>query len=154
MLVRLKGIYRDEGGQILPIFAVMLVVLLGISALVIDGGRMYQLKNETYNIAEASALATEGYLGSDTEETVVRDVAMKYALSNGAKEEEVTITFDYTANGDKLLDSVTVKVSKENSMIFGNLISDADGKISGQYTVPGESDNLTKVPDMQASFAE
>jgi hypothetical protein len=53
----LPRLCRDQSGQILPMVAVMLVVLLGMTGLVLDLGRVYLSLRELQSSADASALA-------------------------------------------------------------------------------------------------
>ena len=48
---------RDDSGAILVLFALMLVVMLGFSALVIDLGMARSKKRQIQNTADSSALA-------------------------------------------------------------------------------------------------
>ena len=57
MVRKIKQIVRDESGQALPLFALMLVALLGFMALSVDVGRLYYQKNELQNVADLVALA-------------------------------------------------------------------------------------------------
>ena len=48
---------RHEGGQILPMTALMMVVLCGFAALVIDIGRVWIAQRQLQNAVDATALA-------------------------------------------------------------------------------------------------
>ncbi len=51
------GLYRDESGQMLPVIAVMMIVLLGFTGLVLDVGHAYICHRELQFSADAAALA-------------------------------------------------------------------------------------------------
>ena len=46
---------RTQGGQILPLFAIFLIVLFGMSAMVIDGGFMLESKSDLQTVAQHAA---------------------------------------------------------------------------------------------------
>ena len=48
---------RHEGGQVLPLTALMMVVLIGFAALVVDVGRVYLAQRQLQNAVDASALS-------------------------------------------------------------------------------------------------
>lgn len=54
---KLKSIIKSEDGQALPLFALLLVLLLGFLTFSIDIGRLYYQKNDLQNIADTAALA-------------------------------------------------------------------------------------------------
>ena len=53
----LRGLYRDESGQMLPTIAVMMIALLGMAGLAVDVGHVYMCLRELQASADASALA-------------------------------------------------------------------------------------------------
>ena len=55
---------RNQAGVSAVIIAICLTMLIGFTALAVDVGYMYVTKNELQNVADASALAGAGYLGS------------------------------------------------------------------------------------------
>jgi len=55
---------RNQAGVSAVIVAICLTMLIGFTALAVDVGYMYVTKNELQNVADASALAGAGYLGS------------------------------------------------------------------------------------------
>ena len=59
----------DEGGQVLPWVAVVLVVVLGVSGLVIDVGRAMVVQRQLQNSADAAALAAAESLTNGTYST-------------------------------------------------------------------------------------
>jgi hypothetical protein len=99
-----------EKGQNLIIFAVVMVVLVGLTALVIDGGFAYTKRREAQNAADAGALAGANALCAGNV-----DQAIPQALDNGAT--------DATANlGTK---SITVTTTiPQQTFLAGILGSD------------------------------
>ncbi len=54
--------YRDQSGQALPIIGFMLIILMGMTGLVLDIGRLYYSYNELQSSTNAAALAGAGTL--------------------------------------------------------------------------------------------
>ena len=91
---------RDESGQVFALFAVALVVLLGMTALVIDLGYAYYVKRSLQ--ASADAAATAGALElPDAGAAVSR--AQQYGGSEGGKNERGNIPAVTTAVSTKCL---------------------------------------------------
>ena len=51
--------FRDERGVVAPLVAVMLIGLLGIAALVIDGGVLFAARRDLQGLADGAARAGE-----------------------------------------------------------------------------------------------
>jgi hypothetical protein len=65
----LQTILKDERGQMLPLIATMLVVLLGMTGLVIDAGRAYVGYRQLQMATDAAALAATQYMPDTTTAT-------------------------------------------------------------------------------------
>jgi Putative Flp pilus-assembly TadE/G-like/von Willebrand factor type A domain len=74
--------HNDESGQVFVFLAVMLIVLLGCAALVVDVGRAYLAKRHLQ--ASADAAATAGALELP-DPIAAHDYAMNYSGQDGAK---------------------------------------------------------------------
>jgi Flp pilus assembly protein TadG len=74
-----RGLVRDQGGNITMLFAIMLGVLFAFSALAVDGGNLYVLKSKLQRTADAAALAAASQLPNETD---ARAEALEYALKN------------------------------------------------------------------------
>ncbi len=70
----------DERGQALVLFVIMLILLLGTAALVIDGGVFRRSAQEQRNALDAGALAGAGNLPGNP--TKAASDALKFALAN------------------------------------------------------------------------
>lgn len=62
----------SEKGQIVVVFIVALVVLLGLTALAIDGGMVYSDRRQVQSVADAAALAGGGEAARQLEEGNIR----------------------------------------------------------------------------------
>ena len=71
---------RNDSGQALVFVALILMVLVGMAALVVDGGSWYQADRRLQTAADAAALAGAQHL--PTEQTQARTVALDYAQRN------------------------------------------------------------------------
>ena len=72
---------REERGQVLVLFAVVLVGLLGMAAMVLDVGVWYQKKRQLQATADAAALA--GAQGLPSSPTTAIQLALQYGGENG-----------------------------------------------------------------------
>ena len=73
---------RDDSGQAFVFVAATLMVLVGMAALVVDGGSWYQADRRLQTAADAAALAGAQHL--PTEQSEARTVALDYAQKNYA----------------------------------------------------------------------
>ena len=73
---------RCESGQAIVFVVLALTVLVGMAALVIDGGSWYQAQRKLQTAADAAALGGAQHL--PTEQTQARTVALDYAQKNYA----------------------------------------------------------------------
>lgn len=86
----IKRLKTEEDGQSLVMIVLLLGVLLGFSALVVDVGLMYAEKSKLQNAADAAALAGAMEL---PDKTAAESVAEIYADNNEVPFEDVIITF-------------------------------------------------------------
>jgi hypothetical protein len=82
---------RNDSGQALVFVALILMVLVGMAALVVDGGSWYQADRRLQTAADAAALAGAQHL--PTEQTQARTVALDYAQKNYAGIPEPAVDF-------------------------------------------------------------
>ena len=67
--MRLRLTACSQRGQVLPIFAIFLVVLLGFAAVTVDYGSWLKVRRDYQNAADAAALAGSGFLTRPINET-------------------------------------------------------------------------------------
>jgi Flp pilus assembly protein TadG len=87
----IRGLLRDEGGNIAILFGLMLGVLFAFSALAVDGGNLYVLKSKLQRTADAAALAAASQLPAEDD---ARAEALEYALKNMAVSEHGSTLVD------------------------------------------------------------
>lgn len=86
---------NSERGATFVFVAVMLVVLIGFAALVIDIGKLYKTRNELQNASDSAAHAGATALdGTAQGIAVARERAKEYALLNNATGSAVAISDD------------------------------------------------------------
>ncbi|MCC6751847.1 MAG: hypothetical protein IT371_29610 [Deltaproteobacteria bacterium] len=89
--VRERWARREEGSVIL-IFAIMLAVLIGLAAFVLDSGHLYQVRNQIQNTCDSASHAGAMKLdGTDTGITNARAAAKDLALQNPANNANVAL---------------------------------------------------------------
>lgn len=99
--------FYDESGGVLAYVAIFIVVLLGFTALVIDGGRLYTEKSKLQKALDAAVLA--GVQGLRTSEARATEIAKDVSEKNGFKVEESELT--YTSDSIKALKRITVPMT-------------------------------------------
>jgi Putative Flp pilus-assembly TadE/G-like len=82
---------RDESGQAFVFVAFALMALVGMAALVVDGGSWYQADRRLQTAADAAALAGAQHL--PTQQSEARTVALDYAQRNYAGIPAPTVAF-------------------------------------------------------------
>lgn len=134
-------IIKNEQGVALVLVALMMVVLIGLSALVVDAGMLFKTKRDLVKAVDAAALAGASQLGyeiavngkSESDAKVLADLSAKlYAKNNGlfipdvynadTTEVIVPINIDTVSiNGDNVL-RVTVNVKRKVDFTFAKAI--------------------------------
>ncbi|MGH9039803.1 MAG: pilus assembly protein TadG-related protein [Acidimicrobiia bacterium] len=90
---RLRPDRRDEDGYILPMFALVLVVLLGFAALSVDVGSWYARASETQRAADAAALAGVVWMPDFTKaRTAAIAAATRNGFTHGVDDATVSVT--------------------------------------------------------------
>ncbi len=77
----MSRLIRDDSGQVLPIVALMLILLLGMAGLAVDVGRLYYSSRELQASCDAAALAGSQSLPA----TTATAVALSYSSVPGNK---------------------------------------------------------------------
>ncbi len=106
----------DNRGNIAVIVAVSLTVLIGMLALVVDGGNLYATKDKYQNGVEAAALAGAKAMCEGNWESVIWLIAQENGLPSTA-EEGLTVQFGYYDEGNKYDDDFPA---------YKNFVEDSD----------------------------
>lgn len=112
---------KKEEGQVLVLFALMLVVLLGIAALVIDAGMLHLTKSKMQIAADAAALAGAQDLPNSTSAI---NTAKDFSELNGAAKITTFVTTPYKGDSYKIEVVCTKNVQYSFARVLG--LSDAD----------------------------
>jgi hypothetical protein len=127
------GLWRDQGGNIAMLFALMLGVLFAFSALAVDGGHLYVMKSKLQRTADAAALAAASRLPDESD---ARAQALEYAFKNMPVEQhgstlvESDIDFGYWHPGTRSFVSGGAPV---NAAMVTTRRSAANGNPAGTY---------------------
>ncbi|CZQ80916.1 Hypothetical protein Tpal_134 [Trichococcus palustris] len=135
MLLKLiKRLKKEEQGQALIMVALMLTVLLGFAALVVDVGNLYVQKSQLQNAADAAALAGAQDLGTaiDAEAT-----AKNYAEANGVPKTETLVDTTYDNNPSKIEVVSTKNVSYTFARVLGLLETNVKARAVAQKATEG-----------------
>ncbi len=133
----LKSLWRNEQGSAIVMVCAALVVLIGMTALVVDVGRFYMVNYRLSNAADAAALAGIHELAESA--SSAENMALTYAQKNGFDAENVK------AKASPADGTVTVQVEQEVSYIFGRLlVEEEDLKMEQSSTAATGSLNAIK----------
>lgn len=96
---KLISVITNEKGNAAVLVALLSTALVGMSAMVVDVGRMYHTYSQMRQACDAAALAGAQQL-PDT--TAAYNTAMAYAEANGMTADELTISPSYNGDSKKL----------------------------------------------------
>jgi hypothetical protein len=114
--------FKKEDGVVLVLFALLLPVILGCTALVVDFGIQYGSKVKLQNIAQAAALAAAQDAGQDP--SLAYDKACEYLNFNGVQEHEAQIDISQPEA------SARVIITRESDYYFGRILGFRTADIS------------------------
>jgi Flp pilus assembly protein TadG len=109
---------RDERGQAFALAALMIVMLLGMGAFVLDVGSWYRTQRRLQSTADAAALAGAQMLPNDS--SGAKSMAQDYANKNGGDVAgaDIVISSKFQSN-----DTIAVKAAKTDPGIFSKVLS-------------------------------
>lgn len=126
-----KKMVKNEDGQVLVIFALLLVVFIGFAALVIDVGMMYRTKSKMQIAADAAALAGAQDLPSAS---LAISAAMNFAEANGAEKSKTTVITPYKGDPNKIEVESTQNVQYSFARVLGFTDADISARAVAQNT--------------------
>ena len=131
-----------ERGQVIVFVAAILVVILGMAALVIDGGAWRHAQRHLQTAADAAALA--GAQNLPTDQAGATSIAASYAQTNYAGIPAPTVTFPDPATIDVAAQTTAPGVlAKIYGAAFGNVTVRAHAR--AQVSVPSMLKNVAPV---------
>lgn len=116
-------------GQVIVLFALFSLVLVGVLALAVDVGYLLTERREAQNIADAAAIAGAHALWHREGETEAENTAQAYATLNGAGTDTTVIS---NAEGDHNGGTVTVTVQQPVQKFFLGAIYTGDWEVSSR----------------------
>lgn len=144
----------NQKGSVMIMVAIVLVVLVGITALVVDGGSRYLTKSKLQNAADAAALAAAAKL---PDVTAANTAAKNYAYNNGVAKANTTSTTPYNGDNKKIQVVCQQNVPYTFARIFGSTggIVTASAVAKANYEWDGDAlpfinvkDDFTKNPSL------
>lgn len=123
-------------GQIILLFALFSVVLIGFLALAIDAGYLMSKRRELQNAADAAALAAAVAAMNDADTALTEETALAYAMLNAdVGADDVTVSIPPTSGpnaGDG--DFVQVTIESDVTKFFLGVIYTGDWKVGATAT--------------------
>jgi hypothetical protein len=132
-----------ERGQVLVIFALGIVAIIGMTGLVIDGGATYVQRREQQNVVDAAAMAAAyAYLNSNGDATLAVAMAQKVARADGYAPEDpgggVNVSVSSHGPGGA---TVSVGLTKPHRNYFSGLLGFTTWDVSTTATAQAGAPN-------------
>ncbi|WBW95544.1 TadE/TadG family type IV pilus assembly protein [Oceanirhabdus sp. W0125-5] len=88
MVIKNHNLLKEEKGSALPLFALFLVIIIGIAGLVIDGGILYKTKSHLKKTVNAAVLSGAQELTNDSDSVnqIVLEILKAHNEENSLKE--------------------------------------------------------------------
>jgi Flp pilus assembly protein TadG len=146
---RAVSLLRDDSGQAIVLVVALLAVLIGIAALVIDGGSWLRAQRHLQTAADAAALAGVQNLPADT--SGAQSIAVNYAQTNYGGIPAPAVTFPSSPSPCGVNSCVDVVaqttapgfLAKIYGSVFNNVTVQAHARAA--VTVPGLMKNVAPV---------
>ena len=103
----LRRLLREETAQILPVSAILMVALLGMTGIVVDFGNVYLCHRELQQSSDAAALAGAEVLPTSLTTVAVQATAINYSSLPGAQNTYRNLPNVTMAGGYPFLECVT-----------------------------------------------
>jgi Flp pilus assembly protein TadG len=132
---------RREDGQMLVIFAICLVAIIGMTGLVIDGGMTFVQQRDQQNVADAAAMAgAYAYVNSNNTNDAgpaAQAAAAANGYTNGS--DGVTVTVTSTVSSGAI--EVTATVTKPHRNYFSGILGFTSWPVTTTATAQGGMPN-------------
>ena len=131
---------KNEKGQSIILVALLLVVLCGTTALVVDLSMVYVRKGQLQTAADAAALAAVHDLPNTT---TARNSAESYAMKNGVEAGHTTTTTPYKGDPTKVEVVVTETVNYTFARVLGFNSKEVSARaVAQQVSAAGDAFNF------------
>ena len=125
-----KSRSRSDGGQTMILMALLLGVLIGFVAMVVDVGFMLYERRALQNAADAAALAGAQELSGSP--SAAEAIAQQYALANGVDTADPNYTFVATTPYAGDSDAIEVEVTSKVGFLLGPILGLDVGNVSAR----------------------
>jgi hypothetical protein len=133
----LSSTTERQRGQVLAIFALSLVAVLGAGALAFDGGLMVLERRDQQNAADAAAMAGARYVTTNhtTARSVAANVASANGFTHGSGSQVVNIEVPPTTGQFATWpNAIQVRIENTRPSIFGAVLGFLNWPVSAQAT--------------------
>lgn len=120
----IRRLLNNENGSTAIIVALLMVVLIGCVALVVDGGLLYVTEAKIANAMDAAALA--GVQELPYSPTMAIDKAKEYAAANGVNPEKLNVEI---FNNNR---AIKVEYEREVELLFAKVLGFGIGNVDGR----------------------
>ncbi|MGH3001859.1 MAG: pilus assembly protein TadG-related protein [Gaiellaceae bacterium] len=135
---------RDEAGQVTVMAALFMIVVIGMTAFVVDVGSWFRAQRATQSTVDAAALAGAQALPQDPAKAAA--LAIAYGNDNGGGVAGANITFSSTYEPN---DTITVKTTRPTegffSRIFGIFSVTVGAHATAMAGVPSEAQYVAPI---------
>ena len=111
-----------ERGQMLALFAICLVAIIGLTGLVIDGGLTMVQKREQQNVADAAAMAGAYSYANNGSTATAAAQALSNAAANGYVDGTDGVSINVNVTGNNGLGTVVATVTKPHRNFFSGVL--------------------------------
>jgi Flp pilus assembly protein TadG len=118
----MKHTHPSENGQAIVLLAISIVVLLGFTALAVDGGMVFSDRRHAQNAADAAALAGALQKSNGQPDSIVIQAAERSAESNGYITDQMSVTIAPFTDFSGTYTLVTVDITSETQTSFAHLL--------------------------------
>lgn len=112
---------QDDRGAVAVTVAILMVVLVGFTALAVDVGYMLTIRRQLQTAADAAALAGCRVLADGGTESAALAEAEDYALRNAFEPADALVMLDASPDTEVTSTSVQVTCMKETSLFFARV---------------------------------
>lgn len=113
---------RGDDGQMLVIFAICLVAIIGMTGLVIDGGLTFVQQREQQNVADAAAMAGAYAYVNTNDTSAAASAATAAAAANGLTAGSDGVVVNVTTQVSSGAITVTATITKPHRNYFSGIL--------------------------------
>lgn len=122
--------FRDESGAVAVVVALVMIILVGLTAFAVDAGYMYSIRRQLQSAADAAALAGCRVLIDGGDEASALAEAQEFATLNAVAPGD-DLTMVSTEPQTEVTDTyVQVTVQKETDLFFARIFSKNSARVT------------------------